>query len=157
LESCGLIPILNECAKQKQLPILGICLGAQLLAQSSEEGKLPGLGWIDADIVRFDPSRMGESLKIPHMGWAEVERESTSHLFQGYQEQPRFYFVHAFHFRCNHPGDVSATAVHGYSFPAAVEQGNIMGVQFHPEKSHRYGMALLANFMTYAQQKVAAV
>lgn len=134
--------VLGDC-----VPILGICVGLQLFCRGSEEGELPGLGWIDADCVRFDSDRMGPGDKIPHMGWAELAPKNDAGLFQAAGETPRFYFVHAYHVRCDSEDIVAATARHGYDFPAAVVQGNIAGVQFHPEKSHQFGMALLDRFV----------
>jgi glutamine amidotransferase len=128
-------------------PILGICVGLQLFCRSSDEGELPGLGWIDADCVRFDRARLGPEDKVPHMGWAELEGRHDEGLFQGYPETPRFYFVHSYHLRCDSEDVVAATAHHGYDFTAAVVKGNIAGVQFHPEKSHQFGMLLLDRFM----------
>ncbi|UTW51672.1 imidazole glycerol phosphate synthase subunit HisH [bacterium SCSIO 12827] len=147
LAASGLMDTLNEQALDAGKPILGICLGAQMLGRRSEEGSLPGLGWIDMDIVRF-PRDAG--LKIPHMGWNTVAPTMpggrTHPLFAGGEDAPRFYFVHSFHFECDRPEDVTATCVYGKPFAAAVARGNIWGVQFHPEKSHRFGAALLRNF-----------
>ena len=147
LQESGLLDILNEQALVARKPILGICLGAQLLGRRSEEGKLPGLGWIDMDVVRF-PKDMG--LKIPHMGWNTVTPanldDAVHPLFAANDSAPRFYFVHSYHFSCDRPENVAGTAVYGSPFAAAVCRDNIWGVQFHPEKSHRFGADLLRNF-----------
>lgn len=148
LAELGLVPALRKAVLDNSLPILGICIGAQLMCRRSEEGVLEGLGWIDADVVRFDASRMTGGEKIPHMGWAEIEGERAGVLFEEYAEPPRFYFAHSYHMRCDRPEHVAATARHGYSFAAALVKGNIAGVQFHPEKSHIFGMALLDRFVT---------
>lgn len=147
LADSGLMDVLNEQALEKKRPVLGICLGAQMLGRKSEEGELPGLGWIDMDVVRF-PRK--EGLRVPHMGWNTVTpvlHDGTVHpLFAGHDANPRFYFVHSYHFACDDESDVAATCEYGTAFAAAVTRGNIWGVQFHPEKSHRFGATLLRNF-----------
>lgn len=142
----NLIPILNKKVLEDRCPILGICLGMQLLTIRSEEGKLSGLRWIDAETRRFSFKSENTFLKIPHMGWNAVKSLQTNSLFRGYDVAPRFYFVHSYHVCCNNKEDILATSFHGYEFTAAVGRDNIMGTQFHPEKSHRYGMHLLQNF-----------
>lgn len=141
-----LIDVLNDKVLDKKTPILGICLGAQLLTRGSDEGVLPGLGWIDADTRSFDTSRLDSSLRVPHMGWADTESQCTSSLFVGFDETPRFYYVHSYHIVCDNGADELCHATHGYRFVAGVENGNVMGVQFHPEKSHRFGKQILSNF-----------
>jgi len=145
LDALGFIPVLQEKVLHQKTPILGICLGMQLMTKNSEEGKLPGLGWIDAETIRFkhDPS---SSLKVPHMGWNSVSIAKDSPLFKEMYPDPRFYFVHSFHAVCYKTTDVLATSHFGYDFVSAFQRDNIMGVQFHPEKSHKYGMRLLKNF-----------
>lgn len=147
LKASGLVEVLNEEVLEKKKPILGICLGAQLLTRGSDEGVEKGLGWIAADTVKFDSSKLGGDLKIPHMGWSEIRITNNSKLFQNIDDEPRFYFVHTYHIVCDSNSDVVATANHGYSFTAGVERENILGMQFHPEKSHKYGMQLLKNFV----------
>jgi glutamine amidotransferase len=142
LRERGLVEVLERRARADRVPLLGICLGLQLLARSSEEGSLPGLGWLDAEVVRF----RGEGLKVPHVGWNTVRPARREGLFEGAGAEPRFYFVHAFHLRAGPGAEVLGTTVHGAPFPSAVGAGNLLGVQFHPEKSHRFGMALLRNF-----------
>ena len=145
LNALGLIPVVEEKVLHNKTPILGICLGMQLMTKNSEEGTLPGLGWIDAETIRFrhEPAM---NLKIPHMGWNSVAAAKDSPLFKGMYPDPRFYFVHSFHAVCYNAQDVLATSHYGYDFVSAFQRGNIMGVQFHPEKSHKYGMRLLNNF-----------
>lgn len=146
----GLIQALNGKVLNEKCPIMAICLGMQLLSNASEEGKLPGLGWIDAHTLRFRFESANAYLKIPHMGWNTVKPVDQSGLFAGFDELPRFYFVHSYHVCCKDPGDVLATASYGYEFTAAVRRGNVMGTQFHPEKSHKFGMRMLKNFATLA-------
>ncbi len=143
----GLVEILNRQVLEERKPILGLCLGMQLFTLSSEEGTQSGLGWLDATTVRFTfngPSPA--SLKVPHMGWNYVQPERADPLLADLPLEPRFYFVHSYHLVCSDSHDVLATAKYGYHFPAMVAKGNIYGAQFHPEKSHKYGMALLKNF-----------
>lgn len=146
LSERGLIPLLNSRVLEDKCPILGICLGMQLLSRRSEEGALPGFGWLAAETRRFQFGGELSHLKIPHMGWNEVQARGHSPLLQGFDKLPRFYFVHSYHVCCERQEDIMATSFYGYEFAAAVGKENIMGTQFHPEKSHRYGMHLLRNF-----------
>jgi glutamine amidotransferase len=118
----------------------------QLLGRASEEGSMPGLGWIEAESVRFSFGADQAGLKIPHMGWNSVSAVRSTPLFAPMPEDPRFYFVHSYHLVCREQNDVLAVARYGFDFTAAVARRNIMGVQFHPEKSHKFGMQLLKNF-----------
>lgn len=128
-------------------PILGICLGAQLMTQGSEEGVEKGFGWVNAETVKFKIDTSSK-LKVPNMGWMNIKvQKNNSLMVNDPSVEERFYFVHAYHFQFNDPTQVLATAEYGYEFPAAFEHDNIMGVQFHPEKSHRYGMELFRNFV----------
>lgn len=147
LGALGLTERLSEEVLIKGTKVLGVCLGMQLLMHRSEEGKLKGLGWIQGESVRFHFNNAEGTLKIPHMGWNTLRIKRSGFLFQGLDDFARFYFVHSYHVVCSHPEDVLATAEHGYPFAAAVERRNIMGVQFHPEKSHRFGMTVLKNFI----------
>lgn len=124
--------------------LLGICLGAQLLLESSEEGSLSGLGFIKGTCKRFDSNEL-HPLKVPHMGWSDVQFETSNPLAKNIVE-PRFYFVHSYYFQCYNRVNVFGKAHHGHSFDCAIRSGNVYGVQFHPEKSHMYGAKLLANF-----------
>lgn len=150
LRETGLIGLLNEKVLRAKTPTLGVCLGMQLLTKISEEGELPGLGWLDAETIRFRFDQKKTGLKIPHMGWntVKVQREGT--LFKDMYAEPRFYFVHSFHVVSHNPEDVVATTEYGYDFVSVVQHGHIMAAQFHPEKSHKFGMKLYKNFVEYA-------
>ncbi|NWG08525.1 MAG: imidazole glycerol phosphate synthase subunit HisH [Chloroflexi bacterium] len=149
LRETGLIPLLNEKVLQAKTPTLGVCLGMQLITKVSEEGKLPGLGWLDAETIRFrfDPVKNG--LKIPHMGWNTVKVHRAGTLFKDMYPDARFYFVHSFHIVAHNASDILTTTDYGYEFVSAVQQEHIMAVQFHPEKSHKFGMKLYKNFVEY--------
>jgi glutamine amidotransferase len=147
LEALGLVPVLENKVIQKKTPILGICLGMQLFARKSEEGKSTGLGWIDAEVVRFKFDDKERHLKIPHMGWNLVEIRQKNPLFEEMYPEPRFYFVHSYHVACRNEEEVLTQTFHGYNFVSSVKKENIYGVQFHPEKSHKFGMKLLDNFV----------
>lgn len=142
----GFISALNYAVLQKKRPILGICLGMQLLMENSDEGSLAGLGWVAGHCVRFKPGNEHNQLRIPNMGWNEITLAKKGRLFYADQEAARYYFVHSYHVRCTNIGDVAATATHGSRFTAAIEHDNIFGVQFHPEKSHRFGMKIFESF-----------
>ena len=144
LHERGLIDVLEREVHGRGKPVLGICLGMQLMMRASEEGALRGLGWIDGHVVRFRAT--AQRLRVPHMGWNTIDPRKPSRLLAGLPDEPRFYFVHAFHVDRVSPDDVLATTTYGYEFCAAVESGSVMGVQFHPEKSHRFGLALLKAF-----------
>ena len=144
LERAGLGPSLKARVADGA-PLLGICLGMQLLGIGSEEGQRPGLGLLDAHSVRFQGNG-DPTFRVPHMGWNELVQRRASPLFAGFEERARFYFVHSYHLVCVDPSDVLATARYGGDFTAIVQRGNVWGAQFHPEKSHRFGMTLLANF-----------
>lgn len=146
LNESGCIPLLNDKVLKQKTPILGICLGAQLFTQRSEEGKTNGLGWFDAETVRFNFGNNTDNLKIPYMGWNDVNYNSSSRLFANMYDNPRFYFVHTYHLKTAHHQEIIATSKYGYEFPVGLERENIIGVQFHPEKSHRFGMMILKNF-----------
>lgn len=139
----GLREVLQKKVIAEKTPILGICLGMQLLTKSSEEGREEGLGWIDAQTVKF--SFTDKSLKIPHMGWNYIDVKKQNPLITETQKQ-RFYFVHSYYVKCNEPQDVIATSNFGLDFTCVINHGNIYGAQFHPEKSLRFGMHLLQNF-----------
>lgn len=150
----GWIDALNDAVLRRRVPLLGICLGMQLMCKSSEEGKLPGMGWIDAEVKRFRlPAE--SAVKVPHMGWNAVAVVKPNPLISGDEGEQRFYFVHSYHAVCKQSEDVLAIAQHGYDFPAAFGHGNIFGVQFHPEKSHRFGMALLKKFVELECSSIA--
>jgi glutamine amidotransferase len=143
----GLDAVLQDCVSVKHVPLLGICLGLQLLGQGSQEGTLPGLGWLDATACRFDFGDGQEQPIIPHMGWNTIVIERDDPLLSGLPQDARFYFVHSFHMVARRQEQVLASTVHGYPFPSVMRNENIWGVQFHPEKSHRFGMKVLENFL----------
>lgn len=146
LQDGGWIDELNHAVVQRRVPILGICLGMQLMSRSSAEGDLPGLGWLDAAVHRFQfPSESG--LKVPHMGWNTVEIVKETDLMLRQDEEQRFYFVHSYYVKCADRSDISVIARHGHDFTAGLQRDNIHGVQFHPEKSHRFGMAVMKRFV----------
>ena len=145
LSESGLDVYIREKANNEKKPILGICLGMQLLGRKSEEGTLPGLGLIPFDNIRF---RLDDTdLKVPHMGWDIVEFKQDNSLLKGLEGTQRYYFVHSYHAQCDSKENVLMTCDYGYEFAASVVKDNVMGVQFHPEKSHDFGMALLRNFV----------
>jgi glutamine amidotransferase len=143
INTSGLREVLEHKARVQKVPVLGICLGMQLLTRGSEEGQEPGLGWIAADTRRF-PGLPG--LKVPHMGWNLVQPTKPHPLTAGLPEEPRFYFVHSFYVHVDDPADSLLRAHYGIDFDAAIGHDNIVGAQFHAEKSHRFGKQLLRNF-----------
>ncbi len=146
LKDLNLIDILNHKVLIDKVPVLGICLGMQLLSGKSEEGILPGLGWINAETIRFKFINTSE-YKIPHMGWNFISVKKESRLFDGMYPDPRFYFVHSYFFKANDPSDILTSTRYEIEFTSAIEKDNVLGVQFHPEKSHKFGMKLLKNFV----------
>lgn len=147
LAESGLKQALDKRVLEDKVPVLGICLGMQLLVESSEEGDLPGLGWIPGKVIRFSDETIAEGLRIPHMGWNLVYPQKSSAMIESLPEEPRFYFVHSYHVQCTDLADVLLTCKYGYEFACAVQRENIWGVQFHPEKSHKFGMCLMKNFV----------
>lgn len=146
LKQLQLWEVLNKAILVKKKPILGICLGMQLMAAHSEEGNAEGLGWFDAEVIKF---KVKDYLKykVPHTGWNQVSRLKESKLMQDIPELSEFYFVHAYHFKCNNPADILNETEYEYKFTSAVEKENIFGVQYHPEKSHDVGEVLMRNFI----------
>jgi len=149
LKESGTLASLSERVLIDKVPVLGVCVGMQLLFEGSDEGVLTGLGWIKGRVIKFDQNRLPSEKKIPHMGWTNVMHSKSSKLLNGLKDDSRFYFVHSYHPSLADNSDSLLTAEYGYQFVAGVERANVMGVQFHPEKSHRYGMQLLANFSKY--------
>lgn len=142
LERINLVKILNHKVLVEKIPTLGICLGMQIMATQSEEGVRKGLNWFNAQVVRF----RSDSLKIPHMGWNHLTICKQNTVMSGFTTESRFYFVHSYHFECNDTDDVLSTTEYGMPFVSGIAKENITGVQFHPEKSHKYGMLLMKNF-----------
>lgn len=145
LNQSGLRNTIERSVMEEKIPVLGICVGLQMFMESSEEGVLPGLGWIKGKTVRFKPEGMEEVQKIPNMGWLEIIPKKPSRLLEGLEDS-RFYFAHSYHVVPENSHTELIAAHYGYNFTAGIEMDNIIGVQFHPEKSHRFGMKLLSNF-----------
>ncbi|HQY60846.1 MAG: imidazole glycerol phosphate synthase subunit HisH [Myxococcales bacterium] len=158
LRKHDLIGVLDECVRERRVPVLGICLGMQLLTRGSEEGVLPGLGWIDAECRRFTKDRDPKgAMKVPHMGWNVAKPTTTERgLFKDMVQETRFYFVHSYHAVCVNPEDVAATTPYFGSFVSSVARDHVLGAQFHPEKSHRFGMKLLQNFVAFESARELA-
>lgn len=146
LEMSRMKPALDHCALVDKKPILGICVGLQIMAKSSEEGLLPGLGWFDASVKKFDDSKIKFKPKLPHMGWNEVEPTEDHLLFKNIDFSKGFYFIHSYYFDAHDPNDVFLTSYYGERFCCAVKKDNLLGFQFHPEKSHSNGINLFKNF-----------
>jgi len=144
LNNLGFTDVIKEHALTQQKPILGICLGMQLMTNFSEEGDVEGLGLIDAQTKKFQ--LQDKSLKIPHMGWNEVSWQKETPILNSLSAKPRYYFVHSYFVECNNQNDVLGTTHYGQDFVSAFQHDNIIGMQFHPEKSHQFGMELLKNF-----------
>lgn len=145
LDAGGMENALRHAVTTRKVPILGICLGMQLMMESSEEGTLPGLALVPGKVKRFMGERQG--LRVPHMGWNTVRRAKPCALLEEEQEQ-RYYFVHSYYVECADQSDVCGITHYGHDFVSAFERGNLMGVQFHPEKSHRFGMAMFRRFVS---------
>lgn len=150
LERSGLRSALDECVLSGGRPILGICVGMQLLANSSEEGVRPGLGWIKGTVRRFDPAQFSQATSLPHMGWNTAVPTRPGGLFREIDADKGFYFLHSYYFSCDDPADELAHTDYGGRYASAVNRGNVFGAQFHPEKSHQSGIQLLKNFAELA-------
>jgi imidazole glycerol-phosphate synthase subunit HisH len=146
LNASGMRERLDELVLVQKVPVIGICVGMQMMGNKSDEGKLEGLKWIDANIRKFDESTIKQRTKLPHMGWNDVIPKNNHPLFEGLENEAVFYFLHSFYFECNNQIDCIATSDYGISFAAAANHDNVYGIQFHPEKSHNYGEKLLHNF-----------
>jgi glutamine amidotransferase len=144
LRNSGLLPHLTHKAQVERVPVLGVCVGMQMLGRGSDEGSESGLGWLDADCRKFRQDI--PTLRIPHMGWNYVRPARPHPLIATLPDDARFYFVHSYHMVCQNPSDILLTANYGGEFVAAVQRNNIFGTQFHPEKSHRFGMELYRQF-----------
>ncbi len=146
LNDSGMRHKLDELVLEKKVPVIGICVGMQMMGQRSDEGELDGLKWIDAEVLKFDASLISQRTKLPHMGWNDVALQNANALFQGLDEDMIFYFLHSYYVKCKQESDVLTITNYGLPFTSAVNHQNIYGVQFHPEKSHQYGEKILFNF-----------
>jgi glutamine amidotransferase len=146
LNESGMREMLEEMVVSKGCPVLGICVGMQMMAQRSDEGMLEGLGWMDAEVRKFDLTSFTGDTHLPHMGWNDVSPRRNGCLFRSLESDARFYFLHSYYFAPNQEGDVLAVTDYNGPFASSVRKGNIFGVQFHPEKSHQWGIRLLRNF-----------
>jgi len=141
----NIIDVLNKKVLDDQTPILGICLGMQLMTKFSEEGNVPGLGWLDAKTIKFQLTDIRH--KVPHIGWNSIEKKKESDLLNNLPDNSYYYFVHSYHVECNNQEDVLSTTRYGHEFVSAIQKANIFGTQFHPEKSHNWGEKMLSNFL----------
>jgi glutamine amidotransferase len=146
LNASGMRERLDDLVLNQKVPIIGICVGMQMMGNKSDEGNLEGLKWINANIRKFDEATIHQRTKLPHMGWNDVTPKSNHSLFEGLEQDAIFYFLHSFYFECNNVEDSIATSDYGINFTSAAHHGNVYGIQFHPEKSHNYGEQLLYNF-----------
>jgi|SRR5665647_1191169 len=146
LDVSGFRSVLDNEVLQNKVPVLGICVGMQILANKSEEGVLPGLGWINGEVKKIDKTLLTQKPKIPHLGWNSIEVSKNNLLYDGIDTEEGFYFLHSFYFECAEDADVLSRTFYGKSFASSVNNNNVFGVQFHPEKSHHNGVRLLQNF-----------
>lgn len=146
LDQSGMRPVLETLVLEDKVPVLGICVGMQIMGTSSEEGRLAGLGWVPGKVRSFYSNEQSAILPLPHMGWNDVQPKLNLPIFSGLDSDARFYFLHSYFFECDEPSHVAAVASYGIDFSCAISAGNIYGVQFHPEKSHHFGAQLLKNF-----------
>ena len=146
LNDLNLIPILYKRVIIDKIPVLGVCLGMQLFTEKSEEGQLKGLGWIKGETKKFNFPQKENNLKIPHMGWNSVNFSKDNKLIKNLPADSKYYFVHSYYVVCRDRSDVLMSTFHGIEFDSALLKDNIYGVQFHPEKSHKYGIVLFKNF-----------
>jgi glutamine amidotransferase len=146
LNASGMREELEKQVINNKIPVIGICVGMQMLAKSSDEGVLPGLGWIDGNVKLFDVSAIPFKTQLPHMGWNTIEPVNNNALLNGFNNQSRFYFLHSYYFVCNNTADIISKTEYGIMYTSAVNHENIYGIQFHPEKSHSNGVQLLHNF-----------
>ncbi len=146
LDATGFRTVLDVEVLQNKVPIIGICVGMQILAEGSDEGSLPGLGYIKGHVKKIDESGLTQKPKLPHLGWNTVTLQKQHRLFNGIEEEIGFYFLHSYYFECIDKADVLTTTIYGQAFASAVHHDNVYGIQFHPEKSHHNGIQLLKNF-----------
>lgn len=145
-DQSGMRRTVEHLVLRQGMPALGVCVGMQMLAASSDEGVLPGLGWIDGKVKKIDVAALPRGTYLPHMGWNDVKPVVDGGLFKGMELDARFYFLHSYYFECNQQADILAVTDYGGLFSCAVRRDNVYGVQFHPEKSHHFGSQLLKNF-----------
>jgi imidazole glycerol-phosphate synthase subunit HisH len=146
LDASGFRSVLDQEVLTNQIPVLGICVGMQILSKKSEEGSLPGLGWINGEVKKIDKTLLKSKPKIPHLGWNSIKITNTNGLFHEVDEEQGFYFLHSYYFECADEKDIMSLTTYGKDFASSVNHKNIYGVQFHPEKSHHNGVNLLKNF-----------
>ena len=146
LNQSGMRETLDDLVLARQVPVLGVCVGMQMLATGSDEGQMPGLNWVPGRVRSFESKPLSAALPMPHMGWNELAVKPGSRLFNNFEPVPQFYFLHSYYFDCDDDAHVAATAEYGVKFDCVVSNGHIHGVQCHPEKSHHFGAALLKNF-----------
>jgi len=146
LNNSGMREKLDDLVLNQKIPVIGICVGMQMMANNSDEGEVEGLKWIDATVKKFDENKIRQVTRLPHMGWNDVKPVKDISLFQGLEKEAIFYFLHTYYFHCNQAQDILAVSEYGGEFASAAHHDNIFGIQFHPEKSHHYGEILLHNF-----------
>lgn len=146
LNDSGMREMIDQKVLDEKTAVLGICVGMQMLAKRSEEGVLPGLGWIDGEVKKFNLPAVLSAMRIPHMGWNTIQPMHSDGLLMGLDKESRFYFLHSYYFKCSDSSHVIAITDYNGEFESAVNAGNVYGVQFHPEKSHQWGIRLLENF-----------
>ena len=146
LNNSGMREKLDDLVLNQKIPVIGICVGMQMMANNSDEGEVEGLKWIDATVKKFDETKIHQVTRLPHMGWNDVKPVKDISLFQGLEKEAIFYFLHTYYFHCNQAQDILAVSEYGGEFASAAHHDNIFGIQCHPEKSHHYGEILLHNF-----------
>ncbi|QFG53714.1 imidazole glycerol phosphate synthase subunit HisH [Chryseobacterium sp.] len=146
LNKSGMRNLLDDMVMVQKIPVIGICVGMQMMANTSDEGTVEGLGWINGRVKRLDESLISHRTKLPHMGWNDVFPTREHPLFEGIENDALFYFLHSYHFVCGDTSHILATSSYGSTFTCATHRENIYGILFHPEKSHHSGAALLYNF-----------
>ena len=146
LNNSGMRGKLDHLVIDRKIPVIGICVGMQMMANYSDEGEVEGLKWIDASVKKFDETKIHQVTRLPHMGWNDVKPVSNMPLFKGLENDAIFYFLHTYYFECNNPNDLMGVSDYGIEFASAAHHENKYGIQFHPEKSHHYGEILLHNF-----------
>ena len=146
LNNSGMRDRLYELVLKEKIPVIGICVGMQMMAKKSDEGTLDGLCWIDANVKKFDEATINHHTKLPHMGWNDVKPNENHPLFKGLEQQAIFYFLHSYYFKCSNEENSISKTDYGINFSSSIQHDNIYGIQFHPEKSHSYGERLLKNF-----------